>query len=223
MFLRRRLKKIHGMFLDSCRNLKEGRAYWDQDKGLKRWFLEAISPVPLLGLHEDGQRLLKALEWLEANCRERPLSEEVLREYHRMVYPGGIEAPAAYRKGKISVIGSSIPRPPPERVPVLMKQFDLRLGEEQKTLDAAQPPDPAAVLAVSVDLYQRIGLIHPFSDANGRVARLAMNHLLRRYRMGYVIYPPLSEAPDLMEALQDAHRGKPEALIRSAKASTHSL
>lgn len=33
MFRRWRLKKAQARFLKSCRNLKEGRAYWDQAKG----------------------------------------------------------------------------------------------------------------------------------------------------------------------------------------------
>jgi hypothetical protein len=115
MFRRWRLKKIHARFLESYRNLKEGRAYWDQTRGFRKWFLEMISPIPLLGLHEDGERLLSALRWLESNCRKRPLDEGTIREYNRMIYKGGSEPPGEYRKGKISVIGSTIPRPPPPR------------------------------------------------------------------------------------------------------------
>ena len=220
MFRRWRVKKIHAKFLDSCRNLREGRAYWGQSSGFTRWFLETISPIPLMGLHEDGARLLSALQWLESNCRERPLGEAVIREYNRMVYKGGLEPAGEYRKGRISVIGSTIPRPPPEKVPPLMKQLDLKLVEEQKQFDIVKP-DESAVLAIAVDLYQRIGLIHPFAEANGRVARLAMNHLLRRHQFGYVIFPPLSEAPHLMDALQEAHCGRLDCLIALAKQCGH--
>jgi Fic family protein len=223
VFRRWRLKKIHARFLESCRNLKEGRAYWDQSSGFKRWFLETISPIPLLGLHEDGQRLLTALHWLEANSRERPLGEQIIRKYNKMVYTDGAEPAGEYRKGRISVIGSTIPRPAPEKVPVLMKQLDMMLTDQQKTFDATPTVDDAAVIATAVDLYQRIGLIHPFGDANGRVARLAMNHLLRRYQKGYVILPPLSEAPDMMEALQQAHRGRLEPLVGIAGTCVHKI
>ena len=72
-------------------------------------------------------------------------------------------------------------------------------------------------MRAAVDLYQRLGFIHPFADGNGRVARLAMNHLLRRYGQGYVVFPPLSEAPDLMEALQEAHKSRLEPLLALAR------
>ena len=217
MFRAWRLKKIHAAFLESCRNLREGREYWNQSSGFSRWLLELISPIPLMGLHEDGRRLLGALQWLEANCRARALDLEVLRDYHRTVYAGTTEPPGEYRRGRISVVGSSIPRPGSEKVPALMKQLELKLAQEQKVLDGSRTAGLDAVLPLAVDVYQRIGLIHPFADANGRVARLAMNHLLRRYGLGYVIYPPLSEAPALMEALQEGHKSRLEPLTGMAR------
>jgi Fic family protein len=206
MFQRRRLKKIHAKFLESCRNLKEGRQYLDQATGFKRFVLETLCPVPLLALHEEGEHLLKALRWLEDH-RRAPLQEQTLRDYHRMIYKGGAEPAGEYRRGRVSVVGSSIPRPAPERIPALMKQLELRVTEAQRKFDGMDRTARPEVVKVAVDLYQRIGLIHPFADANGRVARLAMNHLLRRYDLSYVILPPLGEAPELMAALQEAHRG----------------
>jgi fido (protein-threonine AMPylation protein) len=220
VFRRRRLKKAHAKFLESCRNLKEGRAYWDQAKGLRRWILELVVPVPLLGLHEEGQRLLSALQWLEANGRDKPLSEEVIVRYHRVLYPDGAPGAGEYRKGRATVAGSAVPRAEAPRIAALMKQLDLKLADAQKRLDGTKPVDDEAVLALAVDAYQRLGLIHPFADGNGRVARLAMNHVLRRYRLGYVIFPPLGESPALWEALQEAHRGNPAPLVAESRRHT---
>jgi fido (protein-threonine AMPylation protein) len=217
VFRRWRLKKIHAKFLESFRNLMEGRQYLDQTSGFRRWILETFCPVPLLALDQDGERLLEALQWLETHCRERPLSEQVIRDYHRMIYNGGAEPAGEYRRGRISVIGSTIPRPRPEKVPTLMKQLNLKLEDVQRKFDPMNRVDESAVLIFAVNHYQRIGLIHPFADANGRVARLAMNHLLRRYEMGFVILPPLSEAPELFDALQLAHAGNLGRLLEIAR------
>ena len=46
-------------------------------------------------------------------------------------------------------------------------------------------------------------VIHPFSDGNGRVARLALNHLMRRYGQPYLVLPPLNESPPLLGANLD--------------------
>jgi fido (protein-threonine AMPylation protein) len=89
-----------------------------------------------------------------------------------------------------------------------MKQLALDLAEAQRRLDGPVPADREGVLRAALEAYRRIGWIHPFPDGNGRVARLAMNHVLRRYGLGYVIFPPLPEAPELLEALTAAHRGE---------------
>jgi Fic family protein len=99
-----------------------------------------------------------------------------------------------------------------------MKHLDVRLRDEQRGFDERKPFSATGILETAVDLYQRLGLIHPFPDANGRVARLAMNHVLRRYCLGYVILPPLSEPGPLWPALQEAHKGRLDSLLDVARA-----
>jgi fido (protein-threonine AMPylation protein) len=212
-----KLRRAHARFLESNRSLKNGKEYWDQASGHRRWLLQAISTVPLLGLHEDGQSLFQALKWLEANCRSTVLGEEVVRRYHRMICQAGDSGAGAYRKNSVAIRGSPIPRAAPDRIPALMKQWALKLEHEQRRLDAIPTRDSSDVLSIAVDVQQRLGMIHPFSDGNGRVSRLAMNHLLRRYGLGYVIFPPLHQEPLLLGALEDAHRGKPEQLLSFAR------
>jgi len=217
VFRRWRLKKIHARFLESCRNLNDGRAYWDQASRFRRWVLETISPLPLLGLHEDGQRLLEALQWLEANCRERALQEEVVRHYHKLVFMKSSSEAGSYRKHDIEIERSAIRRKPGQKVPSGMKALDSWLRTCQEACDAMKPRDEERVLKLAVETHHKIGLIHPFVDANGRVARLAMNHLLRRYGLGYVIYPALSESPAFWDALQEAHNGRISSLLEFAR------
>jgi len=209
-----RLKRAHATFLESCRNLAEGRSYWQQSGGVARWVLETLSPVPLLSLEEDGRRLLEALQWLETNCRKRPLDEQVLREYGRRILRDNAGPAGDYRRGSISVIGSAIPRPSADKIRALMKQLDSKLKEEQAALDSQSTPDESAVFGSAVALHQRIAFIHPFPDGNGRIARLAMNHLLRRYGLGYSILPPVNESPEHLNAIEEAHRGNLEFLGR---------
>jgi len=172
--------------------------------------------MPLLGLHQEAHGLLEALQWLEANCKIRQVDQAVLLQYHQMALKQDSVA-SSYRQKHVRVVGSSVPRPEPARVPPLMKQFEMKLLRMQGDLDLAPRPASDDVLKVAIFAHERVGLVHPFEDGNGRVARLAMNHVLRRYGQGYVVFPPLSESPELMAALQDAHRGDAERLLALAR------
>jgi Fic family protein len=205
MFRSLRLRRIHARFLESCRSLKDGRDYWAGVGPLRRWLLRTVSPIPLLGLHEDGSRLLAALRWLEESSRSEKLTELVLKRYHEMIGAGA--QPGHYRTSPATVVGSPGAGAAPDRIPGLMRQLDFKLARQQEDLDAKAPVDPEAARIAALSVYERIGVIHPFADGNGRVARLAMNHLLRRYGLAYVILPPLSESPELHEALREANRG----------------
>ena len=158
--------------------------------------------------------MAEALERLERDCRTRPLGEDVLRDYHRGLLPadGG-----AYRTGAVTMTGSTVVPPPPATVASLMRRLAAALAERQKAWDASAPALDD-LLREGMDVYQRLGFIHPFRDGNGRVARLALNHLFRRYGRPYVILPPLSESPELMDALQDGHRGTLDGLVRLGRA-----
>lgn len=222
MFRRWRLKKLHARFLESCRTLDRQRAYWDQASGPVRWFLETITPAPLLSLDSQGKGLLDALHWMEAHRKDRALRELEIRQYHKLIYSsGGGEIPGEYRTGDVIMKDSRFRPPAFQRVPLQMRQLDLKLAQDQEVFDKSDAVDFGSLLRLCADVYQRIGLIHPFGDGNGRVARLAMNHLLRRYDMGYVILPPLGESPKLWDALQTAHGGELDPLIELSRTFLH--
>jgi len=223
MFQRRRLKKVHAKFLESCRNLNEGRMFWDEKGTFTKWFLQLFVPVPLLGLHKEGEGLTRALLWLEASCKERALCEEVIKHYHKIVFEGLLQEAGQYRRKEAGIYGSSIQCPPPQKVSLLMKQLDMKLIREQEEFDKRNSADTSLLVRAAVDIHHRIVRTHPFDDGNGRVGRLAMNHLLRRYKQPYVIFPPISESREHFEALEAANKGNLDPLLALAIACRHDL
>jgi len=211
MIRRWRLKKAHARFLDSCRSLNEDRGYWEKAGSVRRWLLQAFVPVPLMGLHPDGMRLLDALRWLEEHCSTLPVTEDVIKKYHVLISGSAVSDAGEYRKHKTSILGSEIARPAPDKIPALMKQLEIKLRQEE--LDAATTADASSIFRRAAVVHQRLAFIHPFRDGNGRVARLVMNHFLRRHKCGYSIFPPISESKAHFDALEEAHRGNLDPLV----------
>lgn len=223
-FGRIRLRRIHSRFLDSCRSLADANNSRPRVGGLAKWFLESLMPVPLLGLTSDGAQMLEALEWLEHNARLHTLSEEVIQSYHRMISARGLGRAGEYRKHEIKMPNNTLIPPSPHRIPSLMKHLANWVGGEQARFDAEKAPtcvNEDSVIRLAVEVYYRIGVIHPFDDANGRTARLSMNHVLRRYGAGYVIFPPLREEEPLWKILQDPRCNKVEELARLSRILLH--
>jgi fido (protein-threonine AMPylation protein) len=219
MFRLYRLRKAHARFLLSCRNTKEARAAWELASLPSRWLLHLLAPTPSPGLQDEGQLLLSALEWLETNCGKRPLGESVIQHYHRLAFPGERWKAGEYRTHDLFWETSPIGRRPADRIYSDMRALDARLARVQACLDQDGSGDPEEILRFAVEIHHELGAIHPFEDVNDRVARLSMNHFLRRYGMGYVLYPPMRESGELWEALADANRENLTPLLCCAKKS----
>lgn len=208
------MRRIHEAFLRGCRSVDA--ALWN---GGPQALLSVVLPVPPSSLLPGGREIAEALARLESQARTVPLDESVIRAYHRMVLPS---SKAAYRKGEMTLVGSPLRPPPAARVPASMGALSTRLRELQAGWDARPPSEPR-VLEESARLYHDLGVIHPFSDGNGRTARLAMNHLVRRYLDAYVILPSLAVDPMLLRALEEANRGDFDGLCVRIRAGLRRL
>ena len=212
-----RLRRAQSRFLNACRNLSEDRKYWSQSDSLRRWILDAIFPVPLLGIHGDGSLLFQALEWLEANCQERDVTVDTLLRYHKLLFSAGKIPAGIFRTHEMATVGSGTRFPSPQRVPLLLKQLIARHLRNGAGLLVDATHERSTIISASLKLYQSVGWIHPFEDGNGRVARLVMNHFLRRHGFGYVVFPPINEEPLLLDALRMADGGDFTKLINFAE------
>ena len=109
-----------------------------------------------------------------------PLREIDIRNLHRLVLSKvSPEEAGKYSSHERAISGSPLRLPSPAEVPALMRDFGLWLE--------ATPATPEAAF----DAHEKLVTIHPFSDGNGRTARLLMNLLLLRAG-----YPPLVILPE---------------------------
>lgn len=139
--------------------------------------------------HLEAIDHMEALAFVRALASEpRPLREGDVREIHRAVLLRSAPHDAGgYSGHQRTVLGSRTRFPSPAELPALMGGFAAWLA------DAPDGPDTA------FEAHYRLVTIHPFSDGNGRTARLLMNLLLLRAG-----YPPVVIGPEQRVAYIDA-------------------
>jgi Fic family protein len=142
--------------------------------------------------HQDAFNTL--YDWVD-----HPLSEEIIRECHRLFYLRIDEENAGqYRTQKVFVSGAHIRFPSPSEVPPLMAQ----LIQDWHGLGHDLHP-----VLKSAWLHYRLVEIHPFIDGNGRTARLLMNLILIQNGYPIAIIPPVNRSR-YIDALQECSQGK---------------
>ena len=142
--------------------------------------------------HRKAFQKLMAL--VEGQAR---LTESVLLDLHGMILRGiEDEYAGRYRNVPVRIVGARHIPPNPVRVPELMSTlFDWYACEGSQLWD----------VHTAADLHWRLARIHPFTDGNGRTARLAMNlHLLRHGYPLTIIRADRDQRSDYYQALAES-------------------
>lgn len=140
--------------------------------------------------HHDALGYVRAL----AGTAE-PVREVDVRATHRLVMERVEPAEAGkYSDHERFIKGSSVVLPSPWELAPLMSDFGQWLSRTQASPECA------------FEAHARLVTIHPFSDGNGRTARLLMNLLLMKDR-----YPPVVIGPEHRVQYLDSLQ-KPQAV-----------
>ncbi|MCF7930159.1 MAG: Fic family protein [Acholeplasmataceae bacterium] len=110
---------------------------------------------------------LKAFEYVKKEAKEnKPFNEEKLKDIHEILVEGIFQG-GVYRNVNINIFGAS--HQPPDYVKVYdrMSKFFINIENFEGT-----------VLEKATYAHASIAKIHPFVDANGRLAKLALNYFL---------------------------------------------
>ncbi len=119
----------------------------------------------------------KILEILENNSG---IDEKAILDIHRTILIGLDDTNAGfYRNCRVRISGSNTILPNPLKVPELMEDFYKWLSDNL---------DNEPITAIMAHL--KFVSIHPFTDGNGRTARLLMNALLLKYGYAPIIVRP---------------------------------
>ena len=139
--------------------------------------------------HLEAVDHYEAVQWMRALAAQTAAFDEAaVCELHRRIVARSQPGIAGlYSTFPRRIAGSSVVFPNPAKIPALMEEFGAWLK--------AEPATPATAF----DAHFRLTAIHPFSDGNGRAARLLMNLVL--IRAGY---PPIAVRPEDRKTYLDA-------------------
>ena len=143
--------------------------------------------------HLEAEDHYQAVRWMrELASRDTPFGETTVTELHRrIVARSKPEIAGFYSDHARRIAGSAVVFPNPRKIPELMDAFG-------RGLETA-PLSPASAF----ETHFRLTAIHPFSDGNGRTARLLMNLMLLRGGYAPVAVRPEDRARYL-DALEQA-------------------
>lgn len=138
--------------------------------------------------------------------KDEPITEYIVRSIHALVLRTiDDEEAGRYRRVQVYITGSEYVPPEPVAVPGLMADLGNWLNSDEA---AALHPVERVAMA-----HFRLVHVHPFTDGNGRTARLLMNLVLMRAG-----YPPavirVEHRPVYYDALDAAHEGDTEPFVR---------
>ncbi len=139
--------------------------------------------------HLEAVDHYEAVQWMRGVAAQTaPIGEHTVCELHRRILARSQPAIAGiYSQHPRRIAGSPVIFPNPLKIPQLMEEFGAWL------LSAPSTPEGA------FEGHFRLTAIHPFSDGNGRAARLLMNLMLIRGD-----YPPVAVRPEDRKTYLDA-------------------
>jgi Fic family protein len=131
--------------------------------------------------------------------KRRSVSENLIRSLQKLVIKDiEDEGAGQYRKANVLIMGSSHNPPDAFEIPQLMHEFISWINKNEKKLHPIQ---------LAAQAHHKLVNIHPFTDGNGRTARLFMNILLMQRGFPMVIILK-NDRKKYYNALEKAENGK---------------
>ena len=166
----------------------------------------------------------EAIDWVIDMVKgERPLTENFIRELHKMllrepyekkaISPDGLPTSRTINVGSykttpnhvLTGTGETFYFASPEETPA--KMYDLIEWYKEKTANPETNP-----ILLSAEFHYKFIRIHPFDDGNGRTARILMNFILMQYNFPPVIIKT-QDKENYFGVLQMADAGNLEAFV----------
>lgn len=144
---------------------------------------EVINGHLVIGNQKEIQEVKNAYEAYERIEDIDPFSEKELKRIHGIMTANLVNESGMYRKGNEGVFRGDkciFVAPPPDRVPELIKDLFSWMNKNRNRIHP---------LILSAIFHYEFVFIHPFSDGNGRMARLWHTVILYNWRNVFAYIP----------------------------------
>lgn len=147
----------------------------------------------------------EAIEFIENMVYgSEDITEEKILHLHRLILKGIEPDAGKYRVSGVIVTGAMFTPPRSSKVPQLTKEL---LDWLKKNIDEYSPIELAA------RFHHKFVQIHPFSEGNGRIARLLLNAILLKNSYPFLINITYKDRGKYLTALQEADLGNLYAFV----------
>jgi len=127
--------------------------------------------------HFEAINHQRAFEFLESIVRQKKITEDIIKDVHKIILSKIDENYAGrYRDVNVRILGAVKSPTRFEKVPKEMKEYIEYINKNPENLNSIE---------LAALIHYNLVEIHPFSDGNGRCARLLMNLFLMQH--GYPI------------------------------------
>ncbi len=155
-------------------------------------------------LQAKGQKI--TLEFIEDFAKKnKSIDIYLIRDLHKMIMKEAWgEIGGEYRQENLEIKKSATQLPHYSQIPTEMYFLNQYLLETQVKLT---PKDTLGVVEFLTNVRYKLAWIHPFRDGNGRIARFALNLIVRRYGLPYILTPSTKMSDQMWQAIQKADKG----------------
>jgi Fic family protein len=147
----------------------------------------------------------EAIKYIENLVTGRSkIDEETVLHTHKLIMSNIAEDAGHYRITQVKITGASFMPPPSLKV-------RPRINELLKWLK--ENPDEYTPIELAAVFHHRFVQIHPFTEGNGRTARLLMNAILMKKGYPFITIMPKRDRPKYLKALLEADLGSASAFV----------
>lgn len=147
----------------------------------------------------------EAIKYIENLVTGRSeIDEESVLHTHKLIMSNIAEDAGHYRITQVKITGASFMPPPSLEV-------RPRINELLKWLK--ENPDEYTPIELAAVFHHRFVQIHPFTEGNGRTARLLMNAILMKTGYPFIAIMPKRDRPKYLKALLEADLGSASTFV----------